>query len=195
MALGGLVVLVRFAVFVADISFWYVASDVAYIFDAPPYVGLFSQVGLLMWSAAAAVSTFAAVALARGAAPDDRVGFFRATALLTAILLVDDAFLLHEIVVPSLFGVDELIPQAALGLSVLAWLVYSGRHLRPPPLALLAAIGFGAISAGLEVVEHIAPAIDHDFFEDGAKFLAIGCWLLFVSTEALAAVRANVSRR
>lgn len=185
-ALAAFVVGLRIATLFAGISFWYVASDVAYVFGAPVYVGLLSQVGLLLWAAAAAVALLAWRILRRRDDAHEHVPFFRDTGLLTLVLLADDAFMLHEIVVPQLFGLPEVVPLLGIAVLVALWAQRHADVLSASERAvLLATIGFGALSVGLDVVQHIRPVIDHDFFEDGAKFIATGGWLVLLAREAM----------
>lgn len=149
------------------------------------YSGAVSNLGIILWASAAAIAIFAACA---GAATTDRT-FLLATAAFTAILMVDDLFMLHEDALPSL-GVPELAVMggylgvaAAYGLTFFKKIV-AGRA----ALALLAA-GLMAASVIEDQTKILWPI--HDLIEDGAKFTGIYCWFVFVVLRSRDAIFAS----
>ena len=180
---------VRLGTHFLGVSFYVAASDIVSVADFPFYVGIVSQVGLGLWTAALAVATMAwALGRRRGAVPND---FFRDSALLSAAFLVDDALLVHEAIAPTV-GIPEEAVLAALGLATVAWAFRHRAHIRSSAIVpLLVTVAFGGLSLALDVLQ--APEWrlpDHNLFEDGAKFLAIGGWLIYISGEAFRALAA-----
>ena len=81
----------------------------------------------------------------------------------------------------------------ALGLAALAWAVRHRVHIRSSAIApLLVTVVFGTLSVALDVLQSPEWQLpDHNLFEDGAKFLAIGGWLIYVSGEAFRVLSAR----
>jgi hypothetical protein len=178
---------VRLGTHLLGVSFYVAASDIVSVADFPFYVGIVSQVGLGLWTASVAVTTMAwAVDRRRGGVSTD---FFRDSALLSAAFLVDDALLVHEAIAPTV-GILEEAVLTALGVVAVAWAVRHRAHIRSSAIApLLVAIAFGALSMALDVLQSPEWQLpDHNLFEDGAKLLAIGGWLIYVSGEAFSAL-------
>ncbi|MEM7064859.1 MAG: hypothetical protein AAF572_17085 [Cyanobacteria bacterium P01_B01_bin.77] len=73
--------------------------DVTAVGQMPVYSGFLSQICTLFWAAAAAVCLFGATALSRQRETGLR-HFLLISAVLTFVLGLDDAFLLHEMVFP-----------------------------------------------------------------------------------------------
>ena len=93
------------------------------------HYGALSTAGLFVWAAAAAVCLFGS-ALFRKTGDTNRALVFLACGLFTSYLLADDAFMIHEVVVPH-FGGDEKIVKlmiaataAMIGLKILAFFLF-----------------------------------------------------------------------
>lgn len=160
--------------------------DPAALTGAPPYAGLLSHLGVLLWCAAATVC-FLAGALVRRV----RALLFGFGAL-TAALLLDDLFLLHEAVLPALTAWPEVVFVAVYGAATAVLLTCHRRALRrtdwPLLAGALAALAFAAVAdvlpellAGDRTVEDVPPAIVDAYLllEDGAKFAGIVLWLAY----------------
>lgn len=86
----------------------------------PFYVGALSNIGVLFWWSAAVVAAFTYVLLRGVKQADQRVkearAFFLYAALFTALLALDDLFMLHEEAFPVYLGVSEMAVYAVYGL-------------------------------------------------------------------------------
>lgn len=162
--------------------------DPAASFQFAPYAGFLSTLGTLLWAAAAAACLLGARA---GAAPGAGK-FLLHTGLLTALLCLDDAFLLHEEILPALVPVRGVEYGMYLLYSLLtAGLVWgNARFIMRTDFALLAAaIAFLAISM---MMDKVLPYRAADgsvnegtvFFEDCFKFAGIVFWLGYVARTA-----------
>lgn len=74
-----------------ELRFIDLTRDVFSTASIPVYTGLVSNVGAFLWVAAVAICLFA-----RGMAPAGERGFLLVSAAITAILLVDDFYMVHE---------------------------------------------------------------------------------------------------
>ena len=161
------------------------------------YDGLISNLGILLWWAAASVTGFAALAVACLSGRRYDILALTMAAVFSAWLAIDDLFMLHETVLP-LFGLPQPATYALYGAITIAYISLSWRVvLTASPLFLLMAIsmlglsvfidilsghGMDAISdwllANLGAISHWLQANTRIEFllEDGFKFLGIGFW-------------------
>lgn len=191
----------------AGVQTYVLTDDALNVLDAPAYVGILSQVGNLLWAATLAVCAFAAVV-----ARSDELGLRRVVAgmaVLTGLLLADDAFSLHE-----QLGLGGLALWAGIAVFGIWWFVGHRdtirRHTRLP--LLVAAVAFGMastlIDVGLDLAED-APRIAGSIRsiadpvplqatvlrivgkgEEVAKLLAIEAWAIYAWTISRDVVRA-----
>lgn len=137
-----------------------VFNDAASYTGEPFYLGLFSNLGVLLWWVAAVCCALAACVL-----PRDGGGFARSAmtsaALLSGWLALDDLALLHEEVLPTLLGVSELVIAAAYG-SVILWYLWRFRavHLTLDTGLLAAALLLVGLGTAVDVVEHMLDFTD-----------------------------------
>lgn len=148
------------------------------------YYGLVSNLGIMLWTTAAATCLFAALLLVnigrRGAEPV----FLAAAGLFTGWLALDDFFMIHEDVLP-LFGVPQPLTYAGYAGAAALYLLLSWRQiLRFRPLLMAMAMALLGASVAIDVLVHSESTL-HVFMEDGAKFLGILAWTAFHVTAAL----------
>ncbi len=162
--------LMRDSLLVAEVS-----EDCCHI-----YYGAISNLGVLLWAAAAAILFFAAlvVALVAGRAQQHQIVRFTLAGVLTTLLCIDDFYLVHDIVLPKL-GFSE----------TLAYVVYAGFAAVYVWYARSDILGarwimflFSVACLALSVQIDVFYSLDNDFrllIEDGAKLLGIAGWLSF----------------
>jgi len=162
-------------------------ADPAAVARFHPLTGVLSNLGVLVWCAAASICAFAAAALPR----DERTSrhFLLTTAALSSYLMSDDLFLLHENLMPYL-GMKETAIYALLAIAVCAYFLAFWRViLRTDVFFLLAAGAFLAGSAGIDAVLEawLLRHIGHweYFIEDGAKWLGIASWCRYCASASL----------
>ena len=178
-----------------------VTRDPATAAQAPFYTGALAILGLFGWCASAAVCFFAAAVLRH--ARTDRAGtaFLLSGALLSTLLLVDDAFLVHEIVGPYHLGLSDEVLIGLYGLATLAFLVgCRATILRSDYLLLVLALAFLAGSAGVDKLNDFGVlattggkyATEGYLFEDTLKLLGLAGWFGYFAWTAYALVTARV---
>ena len=130
----------------------------------------------MLWAGTAAVAFFAVfMKLSQG--QDIRL---EGMAFLTsAALLLDDAFLLHEAVMPR-FGVPQIATIGTLGLLTLVYFYVGRDRLRRAghTWLLILSLALFAVSVGVDQVMTGADSF-MVVVEDGPKFIGILCWFLF----------------
>jgi hypothetical protein len=167
------------ALFIRGVPLDTLTRDVFVFTGYDIYVGLLSNMGIVVWAAAAAVWLLCAAMLRRVAPTHSLLPLARGAGLYTLVLLADDALMLHEHLLPMLTGVSEGFFLLGYGLSALALLAAgASRILRTNYLLLLLAGGLFAASilcdkllppmAGLELL-----------VEDGLKFAGIVVWAFY----------------
>lgn len=95
----------------------------------PFYIDMLSDVGIMMWSAAAAVFLLAALLLYRVPGKQSVAAFLLSSGLLTLLLALDDAFLLHEEVFPLYLNIPELAVYAGYGFIVTMFALVFARQI------------------------------------------------------------------
>ena len=113
--------------------------------ESPWWLGAVSLLGLLLWAGSAAVLLITGLVLREQQRDSERALFFLATAALVFAAGVDDALVVHEVVLPDELGIPQPVVLLAYGGVALAWLIRFREHLTPE-LRLLApaAAGFAA---------------------------------------------------
>lgn len=172
---------VVFAVVIAvhlgfEVSFARLSRDPAAILMAPVYIGLLSNLGVVFWSAAAAVCFFGALVC------DQRAGgvrgFLIASGSLTVLLMLDDLFLFHEVIFPKYFGIREKwVMISYMALLAVILVKYHRVILNTKYVVLALSLVFFMLSIFFDKVFTMFGEIH--LLEDGAKFCGIVIWMVY----------------
>ncbi|MEM9808005.1 MAG: hypothetical protein AAF959_22280, partial [Cyanobacteria bacterium P01_D01_bin.56] len=151
--------------------------DVAAIGQLPFYAGFLSQIGILLWAASATICFFSATVLPKHRASSRQLKrFLFVSALLTLLLGLDDAFLLHETVFPQL-GISSKATYAGYGVFLLSYLFrFHTLILKTDHILIAIALGFFGMSVAIDMLDLSGQRAF--LFEDGAKFVGIVSWLV-----------------
>lgn len=156
--------------------------DPAAITQSPPYTGVLSMVGVMLWAAAAAVSLLGAAVLHQGGAQGrhQKLLFLLASAGFSICLGLDDALMLHEQIFPNRFNWPETAIYLTYILAMVGYVTQFRQQISPVPRGLLAitCLCWG-LSIGIDSL-----LVDGDwmtFVEDSFKFLGIVSWLMYCS--------------
>ncbi len=154
--------------------------DPVAVIRAPFYTGILSNLGILLWCASAAISLFCAALVGRLGRDRKQQSFLFWSGAFIILLLLDDLFLLHEVVFPYYFGLRERYVILLYGFCMVAYLVRFWRTmLNTDFLIFFCAGGLFTLSLAVDKLpEDILPL--HHIFEDGSKFLGIASWLLYL---------------
>lgn len=171
---------------VEDVPVADMLRDATSVADVPFYIGAVSGLGILLWCAAAVLCLFSAALLHAWKTEPEARGFLFSVGLLTALLTLDDAFLIHEAIAPRFlgdFGGDAM--SALYVVSAVSILVRWRRVVQETPYVLwLLAGGFLALSIGFDKLHDFGLLAYFDQFmdeggillEDGSKLLGIAGW-------------------
>ncbi len=173
-----LVMVVAYVFF--QVSFSNMTRDVAAIGNIHPLSGFLSNLGILLWCAAASICGFTAYIL-RNVKPKNTFWFVLCSALLSAYLMFDDFFMFHDEIglAPRYLGLSQEFVFAALGIATFAYLISFRRViLRTNFGVLLLALGFLSASVAIDAAMSLFWQTSQWslFFENGAKWLGIASW-------------------
>jgi hypothetical protein len=169
------------------------------------YDGLFSNLGVLIWWATAAIAGFTAVVLYSLFKNSPKAIAFAAAGALTGWLALDDLFMIHEGVFP-VFGLPQYATYLIYAALAAAYVLYAFRDVVcAAPVMCLGAFAFFGASVLIDVfADHHLGAIS-DFLhanarmelllDDGFKFLGVGLWFCLHLFAATNAIRMNVARK
>lgn len=153
--------------------------DPAAILGVHPLIGVLSNIGVLLWCASMALCLFTAVVLfktKRGIS----LSFFLSSGLLTALLLVDDLFMLHDYFFPRMLNIEGGVIYVGYLLLVCIYLLkFRGFILKSGFGFLLLSFLFFALSVGCDVLLEQKGMIF--LLEDGAKLLGVLSWFTYFS--------------
>lgn len=142
------------------------------------YSGFLSQVGIFFWSATVAICYFGVTVLRSRPDLQKLRAFLFCSALLSTMLGIDDAFLLHEEVFPYYLGIPQNLVLASYVVFVLLYLYkFLPVILLTEYMLLLISLSFFALSVFLDVV-HL-PGINPYLLEDSAKLIGLVSWLTY----------------
>ena len=169
----------------------YMTRDPAAITGAEFYLGFLSNIGIMLWAATAAVCLFAAMMLRRWRAQRQALFLF-ASGLLSLVLALDDAFMLHEDVFPYRLHIPQLAVYAGYAILVSCYMAYFARDiLRTDCLLLAIALSLLALSMGMDA---FLPFGDLEtMVEDGVKFAGIVFWTSYYVHAASGMVQRGVA--
>ena len=176
-----LMILIVFSV-LTDTYFGLLSRDVNGIYNAPPYIGMLSNTGIILWSFTVAIlfATFKlSLILDKNKAQSK---FLLFTGGLSLLMLIDDLFMLHEYVIPIYFHLHDSLFYFIYGLSViLICFFYFNLILKTDYILFLAAFLLFALSGFFsESVDYFGIKVPQQhFFEDGTKFIGIVSWFFY----------------
>ncbi len=175
-----------------DIPVGYFTRDPAAIMNVPAYIGLFSNLGILLWCSTAAICLFSAELLRKQSDKREWTWFILASGLITTMLLVDDLFLLHEKVFPNHMHIPQRWVLAGYGLVTLFYLArFRSTFLKTEFILLGFAFAFFGLSVIIDCIIDVIQIPDFrikliviDFYgrhilEDGCKLLGIVSWATY----------------
>ena len=163
-----------------DVSIAMFTRDPAAVAHIHPFIGVVSNLGVMLWTASATICLFS-WAILRSSLDEMKFStFLLCSGLMTTLLLFDDLFLLHDDIFPRYFGVKEkIVFLVYVGLILFGMVKFKECILETEYLVLIIALGFFGLSVFIDVLQpRIESFIGHwrILFEDGFKLLGIVGW-------------------
>lgn len=158
-------------------------------FEAPFYIGFFSNIGIMLWSAAFTICFYGAWRINRKM---DKRGqeFLIFSGLITLLMTMDDLFQLHELVFPQYLSISEnMVYLTYLNIYMIYFIRFRKQLLNSDFIVL----GIAFFFLGLSTVIDILPLpIEKDtFLEDAIKLLGAITWLIYFVRTADEVVEKN----
>lgn len=167
-----------------NIPFEKITGDPALISNSHPFVGILSNIGVLIWCFTASICFFSAVIFFK-IADKEKALFFICSGIFTSILLIDDFFMFHDYIFYSFKSFQVVQPVVFIFYTLfLFWYVFKFYKLilNSIYLFLILAIGFFGLSV---ITDLIFESIGLEYFiEDSFKFIGLINWMLFFSITA-----------
>lgn len=176
-----MLVLIVLVSVIFDKSISLFTGDVTSLAEMHPLSGMLSNMGIYLWCVSATASYFAAAVVYHNK-QTEYVSFLLSSALLSSYLMFDDAFLFHEYMAPYWFGIGEKGVILALGIAVLAYLVFHFRTIQKTNYKnLILAFGFLSLSVFIDALQPWLEPLGQwrSLMEDGTKWLGIASWCIY----------------
>jgi hypothetical protein len=170
-------------------SFGELSRDPTTVLNGPFYLGYYSNLGMLVWVAAATTALLGQYVLRR-------VGHIEPARLLlvagviTVAIVFDDLFLLHEVVYREV-GIPQYAPFAAYGLAIAAFSWRFRHQLGAGLLLIVAAVSCLGLSAVVDILFHLQQPY---LIEDGTKALGLALWALMIVRHTIAELTSAADR-
>jgi hypothetical protein len=162
-----------------DVELDHFTQDPASIMDTPFYLGFFSYIGILFWCAASTLCFFTRLLLHDDDAEQKRKRqFLLYSGLISALLMFDDLFLMHEVVFPEYF----MLPKNAvyliyMNILVAYLIIFRAEIMQTEYLIFVVAAALLGIS---QFVDSLPMPIPEDsFLEDAVKLFGIVTWFTY----------------
>jgi hypothetical protein len=145
--------------------------------------GFLSQAGIFLWSAAAFVCLFTALVLhQRKVERKERlVPFFTVAGIFTLALGIDDCFMMHDDIYPTL-GIPEKLVMIMYMLILVFFIIRFWRVILGSPFILL---GVALFFFGFSVLMDMIFGSQWYVLEDGTKVVGIVSWMVYFWSTAL----------
>ncbi len=175
--LAGVIAVYALSAF-SGVPLHWLTRDPADVTQTSFFVGSLSYVGIMAWSSATAICFFGAYLLSRYARFRQSVLFLFSSGIVCLILTLDDAFQLHEKVLPRHLHIPELVVFAVYLLILAGYLLYFFRQiLSTDYLLFVLALVFLGVSASMDQILTFTNL--ETFAEDSLKFFGIVFWLAY----------------
>lgn len=161
------------------VSIGFLTRDPAAITQMPYYLGLFSNIGILLWCASTTICLFSSTILKKNPRYRELSQFLLYAGLFTGFLMLDDLFMFHESVIPRYLKVKESLSYVVYVLAVLFIFIKSIKVIKKTEfIILLAAVGFFALSIVGDRL-HGIPFLAEQ--EELFKMIGISTWLIYLT--------------
>jgi hypothetical protein len=174
-----------------DIHFSFLTRDPITLLEGKPYIGLISNTGIIFWCATSAILLFSSKISAIQKKPRSQIFFLLFSGLLTLLLLIDDLFMMHDVIFPEYLNLGDGVFYSFYGILLVALLAFYRRFIMSTDyiLLILAIIFFGG-SAVIDSVLVIRSKFDYPYsFEDSLKFFGIIAWFAYFTRTSYRAVQ------
>lgn len=163
------------------LSYSILTRDPIQIFNGYAFEGFLSSVGIIFWSATAGIC-FLSVLLTHGE-KEKEFKFYLLALVFSALLLIDDCFMFHDMILPDYLHISEFFLYAIYAILAILFIIYYRTIVfLTPYYFLFIAVIFLGLSIAIDVVVNFVEITNHYFYEDTAKFIGIVNWWIYFSS-------------
>ncbi len=164
-----------------DFSIDMFTRDTNAVAGTHPFVGLVSNIGIIIWTITAAICLFSGIFLFFCSSKKRFSKFLIFSGFITMLLMLDDFFQLHEVIYRFYFGIDEVVIFAIYFILMVSDMIIFRQTIHETEFTiLLSACGFFILSL---LVDHyqswfteILGSGLRILLEDGFKLFGIAGW-------------------
>lgn len=163
--------------------------DPSHVTGAPPYIGFLSQIGGFFWISTATICLFSSHILKASGAAIRHSKLLNLAGLFTLLLAIDDVFMIHDHLFPSVFGISErpiLLAYAVF----LGWLLFRYREIILHSNWRLLAFSLLIYSGSIAVDKWNHPSEIRILVEDGFKLAGTVLLMSYFSELSISAITA-----
>lgn len=174
-----------------DVHFSFLTRDPVTLLNGKPYIGLVSNTGIIFWCATSAILLFSSKISAIQKRAKNQTLFLFFSGVLTTILLIDDLFMMHDVLFPEYMKMGDGVFYSFYGLFLVALLAFYRKIiLNTDYLLLIMALVFFGGSALIDSVIVIRSKFDYPYsFEDCFKFLGIITWFAYFTKTSFKSIQ------
>ncbi|MBD2206564.1 hypothetical protein H6G33_30780 [Calothrix sp. FACHB-1219] len=157
----------------------YLTRDPAALTNTPFYIGLFSNIGILLWCSCATICLFSYAILNQNNRSQELAGFLLFSGLLTSFLTLDDLLMLHEEVFPLYLKFPEKLFYVLYLMTILFGFGKNFKAIKKTEFIILSAsVVFFILSILSDKIHnHHIVAVMEDIF----KIIGISTWLTYLT--------------
>ena len=169
-----------------NIPFSQITGDPALTFNAHPFTGIISNIGVLVWCTTSCICLFSGIMLLK-LKQNKEAKFLIGSGIISFILLIDDFFMFHDYILYSFkaFKITQSITYTFYILLVLWYTISFIKLILNKTSYIILGIAFVFLGASVFTDFFIKGEANLKyFFEDGLKFVGIFSWMLFYITSS-----------
>lgn len=171
-----------------DIELDHFTQDPAAIMQTPFYLGFFSYIGILFWCSTVVICFFTRSLLNDDPSKKRLKQFLLYSGLITGLLMFDDLFLLHEMVLPTYFLLPKNVVYLIYVNILLVYVIlFRNELLASEYIILMVASVMIGVSQFVDLIP--MPIPEDSFLEDAVKLFGIVTWFLYYLRYCTAATR------
>jgi hypothetical protein len=164
-------------------------NDPAHTVKMPFYLGMLSNLGVMLWASAAACC-FMGWAIARK--KSQKAPFLLASGIFTAWLALDDLWLFHESIFPDYLHIGEGYVYLIYFILAGAYLLYFMKDILSTRRFVILAVALSVFAISIVIDKMVAISELETLAEDGLKLFAVAFWLVYYSNTAVDIVKEAV---
>lgn len=161
-----------------DIPLESFTKDPTALMKAPFYLGFFSNIGIMIWSAASMICFFVAYRIKDLREIKNQFWFILSSAIISLFMTLDDLFQLHEFVFPNYLSItDNMVYLTYMNIYLLYFIRFRKLLLNSDYLVLGLAFFFLGLSTIIDLLP--LPIPKDTFLEDAIKLFGITTWFIY----------------